>query len=598
MPSVPLHSPRLTPLRYWALSLALGLAWSLVLMLPVLVHSGWPANHDGTAQVARMAAILDQWRLGHAIPVWSTHLQGGYGSPLPALYHKTSMYASAAVLGLTGSVKAALVVPVLGFLVLGFAGVCLCVRQWAGGRHAWVGWVGGAALLASNYATTDWLVRGAFAELVAMMLLPWLVAWCLRLIETGRWSRWIGPLLALLALSHAGLAYFALVPLVLAAGLALARWRTAARHWVLPGLQSIGICTVLLLPWLLPMMAMGAFARVDRLLVPGFVPRNNHMPADLLLWDPGWTWGATWMGATIQLDTVPLLLAVAYGVLVVASAWRRKPGSTEGTGSPMAALFLVGTLSAMFWLQTAWAHRVYEELPGAQFLQFSWRLLAYLTVVSVVCACMALLWMAGRGGVAGRGWSAAAGGAALAMVVATAAPKLGSAWLAYDWLSAEILEAERGSDDYAAFGEFLPRMHGATRSDDLMAPWGEMKVIMGRYDPAACDAMPTALLPTEQRTRSWHVRCAEADWTTLPVFLAPGMEMRVRMADAPGWVPVPLRRTCADPRLQALLPAGDGEAQLRFPSWRRVVAAALSTTAFHYERDCAVQPLAAEAETR
>ena len=595
--------------------LAAAFVWALLLLAPVMSHRGWPVNHDSAAPVARMAAIVGQWKIGHWIPVWSTHEQFGHGSPTPALYHKTFSYLSAAVLGATGGhVKAALVVPVLLLMVVAFCGMVFCLRHALGGRYPWLWLTGGATLVASNYATIDWLVRGAMAEFAAFALIPWLLGWCLLLIGEGRWRWWIGPLLALLALSHSSLGLFGLLPLGIALALALLRWRWShARRWTVAAATSIGVASLLVLPFALPMLAMGRSSRIDLLIKhPGFQPRTNQVDWWRYFWDPHQAWDADWTSLTVPLDTACLLLLPLYLVLLVL---RRRNASAGGVNARQrshvvaaapgwTAAFLLGTMAIMVWLQSASAFWVYEVVPGAAYLQFAWRLISYITPVLVICACIGLGWLASWSAAPGSGrqrrgpaW-VAAGVLAAAMLGWTAYPKMDWSRLQHAWISPQTLESEaQQQGNYVALGEFLPLVDWPAPSNhELNAPVQQAEAFLAKPLPVdeggagPCSATPSSTRqPPERRSDEWHVVCARAGFATLPVFLAPGMKVQVRSTDAAnaGWEPATATRSCVDPRLEVALTAGASEVRVVFPTWSRAVHAAFTRSAFDFRRDCA-----------
>ncbi|MBB3173090.1 hypothetical protein FHR90_000908 [Endobacter medicaginis] len=200
-----------------------------VLLAPVAIHPGWPSNHNGLLDFTRIPAFLGQWRLGHPLVSWSTAEQWGFGSPAPALYNKSFYYVAAAGLALTGSLKAAMCAALAVFMIVAFLGADRAVREVTGQRDLLAGITAGALVVSCNYATTDWLVRSAVSEFAALSLTPWLFAWCLRLIVRGRWSVWIGPILALVTLGHVIIGLFSLIPLLLAVGLAACLWARALR---------------------------------------------------------------------------------------------------------------------------------------------------------------------------------------------------------------------------------------------------------------------------------------------------------------------------------------------------------------------------------
>lgn len=219
--------------------LVVGVVVGLFILLPVLGHEGWPYNHDGTRPLTRMAIVASHWRMGQLIPVWATSTVMGYGSPSPILYNKTGTYVSALLYLFIRDGKMALCATLLFFLIVGFLGAAACVRLACGTVSLLLESFAGFMLVSCNYTTTDWLVRGDDAEFAAMMLAPWLFLWCLRLLGDGLWSPWLGALLAVMALTHSVIGLFCLIPIGLAVGLAVVRWRRRSFAWCPPIITSI-----------------------------------------------------------------------------------------------------------------------------------------------------------------------------------------------------------------------------------------------------------------------------------------------------------------------------------------------------------------------
>ena len=563
--------------------------WSLVMLIPVLLHEGWPVNHDFVAPVLRMGAIVDQWGLGRSVPVWSTAQQFAHGSPMPVLYHKTHMYLSAGVLALTGNIKVSLVLPLFLLMVTGFLGMCFCLRHALGGRHPWLWLLGGALLLASNYAFTDWVVRGAFAEFAALMFLPWLFAWCLILINEARWSLWIGPGLALMALTHASLGLFALVPLAITLVVGIARWGKQALRWLPPAFFSACLAVVVMLPFALPMVAASRFNRVEFLTAFSlFKPRLNGVPWHRYFWDAEWEWSGNMQGFTAQLDTGLLLLVPVYVLLL---RWPRSLDHIHRRDMVVAdrwnAVFLLGSLMVMAWLQLPQAVWVYESVPGAEYLQFAWRLLAYLTVILIMCACVALSRMV----LVGEAYGLAALVAAAVLLVCTAYPKLWWNWTAYTWIPDAMLQEQRVQGDYLAFGEFWPLVDWDIPDDDLLNAGAQVNAWRAQPLVQTCTLkrMESAVpRPRERSVDEWQAVCPEAAKGIFPLFLAPGMDVLTRKQRQPHWSAATISRTCSDPRLQVSLPQGVSEIRIKSPNWSRMVVAGFTRQDFDFHRDCAI----------
>ncbi|MES2187022.1 MAG: hypothetical protein V4505_20910 [Pseudomonadota bacterium] len=581
------HSSAPVPAAHfrWWLLLA-GAICSLLILLPVLSHEGWPANHDFTAAALRMGALVEQWKLGHPLPVWSAREQFGHGSPLLALYHKSFLYLSGLIVWATGSAKGGIAGATWVCLVGAFCGLGQCVHRALDGRRPALALLGGALLVSSNYATTDWLVRGAFAELSAFAVLPWVFAWCITLIRKGLWGWWLGPVLALLALSHTALGLFVAIPVLLAVAVAIWRWRRGARRWLRPAAASAALGAAIVLPFALPMAALGRFNRIGELTAsPGFNPMTTHLPWQKFLWDAGYHWGDTWQSMTVQLDTGLLLALPVFAVLALAAALR--PGrAVPGEGA--VALFLLGTLAAMAWLQSEQAFGFYQTVPGAIYLQFSWRLLAYITVALTLCACLALAWLLDR--MVGRAPSAAVWAVGAMLLVSTANNKPWWSGLRYEWIAPATLQGAL-RQDYVAAGEFLPLVDWP-RAADPVAIIDQTRNFLGHARlPAGCTLAPVGNDPTAAASsRTWRANCEHAATIALPAFAAPGMYVSLVLPGTSGWTRLPTLRTCADPRVQVALPAGSTALRIDYPGWRSTVRAVFTRPGFDFRRDCAPAP--------
>ena len=584
---------RMVPAWSTWLVLVATVVWVALLLVPVLSHRGWPHNHDSLAPVSRMAALLGQWQAGHWLPVWSTHQQDGLGSPMVILYHKLHMYLSTAILVVTGHVKAALVLPIALFMSTGIGGMVFCLRQFLGPRHRMLQWVVAAMLPATNYASLDWFVRGAAAEFAAMMILPWIFGWCARLLVRGVWQVWIGLAVGLLALAHSTLGMFALLPLGMACALAAVRWRTHVRHWIKPMAVSVCLGLLVVAPFVLPMAAMARFNMIERLSIPPhFVPRMNMVHWTEFFWNAGWHWGDTYE-MNYQIDLALLLLSP----LLLLFFFRRRPwsGSDEARSASdrrVLSLFLLSTLAVMGWLQTSSAFWVYDVVPGAALLQFSWRLLAFLTVAALVCAGVALAEISDALGARfGRRGFAAGLVLALFATLSTAEAKMWWHKTRFQWFSQEEMAQTLKANEYWANGEFLPKVDwkiGPSLQDAQIQSGEWFRTLPAQGCKVSRSPRDTAGPEKERAVGYWTVDCERAQPAWLRLYLAPGMELHLQRADAPAqpWQRTVPHRTCTDPRVRVDMPAGVTTVRVDFPTWQRASAAVFRRLPFDYRRDC------------
>lgn len=552
------------PLRECTILLAWAVVVSFLVLAAAALGDGWPQNHEGVAAVHRMMAVVGQWEAGNAMPVWSSVLHQGMGSPMPGLYHKSFMLLSSAIFALTGGVKMAVVGALLSFSVLAFMGVAAAAVA-AFGRAYWpAGALAGTLLLTSNYATTDWLVRGAFAEYSAVAAIAALMVPLIRLVRLGIWSRWIGPGMALLMVSHMALALF--VPFLFAVGLMVAArihaldWRALLRRMGGSGLVAVALS----FPFLMPVVAFSGYNDTTELLSEGLRPGNNFIDPINYMWDRAWTWGDTWEGFTVQFDlyVFPLVLGAlalvvlrAAGVRPAAGGEHRKPSGEVERGLSAIVLFLLGGFAFYLLLQMRIAAPVYEMMPGARYLQFPWRLQAYTTVTSVllVSAVVVGLW---------RQRSFAAKWGALMLSILSIFVSLNSSpaisGLRYPTI-ADMRVHGPGEADYLAGGEFGPRPPPGTElpryahlaSQFAMASTGECAVERVDWDGFV-----------EASELRFRVACNQGGDARFPLFVAPGMN--VRLGDG---TPASLYRTCTDARARLDLPAGENMVVIGMPSW-------------------------------
>ena len=131
--------------------------------------------------------------------MWSSSDAAGFGSPMPLLYHKLFYLLAAPLSLITGTIRSADLLVVAGALVLGAYGMYALTRALAASRLAAT--APGCVLIVANYTVTNWLVRGALAELTAAMLVPWPLRSFIGALRGGRMSIGLGVWLALLWLA-------------------------------------------------------------------------------------------------------------------------------------------------------------------------------------------------------------------------------------------------------------------------------------------------------------------------------------------------------------------------------------------------------------
>ncbi len=355
--------------------LSLGVCLFSVAVLLIINAVGnvyWPHNHEGLTPFIRTSIYVEHLKHGDVFPVWSVRDGDGLGSPLPAYYHKLFYLVSGGVGALGLSVRASVIFAIACFLTLGGIGLYGAARELGLARVASA--AGAVMLLVAGYTTTNWLVRGAMAELSSAMLVPWLLLGLLRSTRLGRVSKVLGVSVGLMLAAHSVLAFYG----ALLSG-AIILWAVlVGRVSLRPGLfwdslPALLITALLALPSVGALMIFGGDYELSRINGNGmYTPRNQFVALERYFWDTTWSWGRAWDHYTVQIDSAVLVVAlVGFAALIF-----RRPRMGERR---FQWLVVAAIVVACAFLQGPWAVLFYETVPGAGFIQFPWRLLAFIT---------------------------------------------------------------------------------------------------------------------------------------------------------------------------------------------------------------------------
>jgi len=360
-------------------------------LLQVYFAASWPQNHEYDGFFQRTLVYAQHFEQHDYFPIWSTADNYDLGSPQPALYHKLFYLSAGILFWLTGLMKESILLCIWFWLIIGGLGMYQLCRVMKSPRV--VAWCGACMLVVANYTITDWLIRGAMAELCAMMLIPWFFAIYIQWLHPNHATlknyALLGFVMGLIFLAHSVMAYYialligiSTVILVVCGQVPLKQLRP---HFVIWALLTFGCIAG---PYLLAIKTLGQGYDLHRLLIPPFLPEYSIKPISQYIWDMDWIWGAHWDRYTVQLDT-PILILLTCGImyqiarlLFFSEQRKAKLFGTQNEKIGFLALILCALLTC--FLQTQWAIGFYQTFPGAKYLQFSWRLLAVLTPLLIV----------------------------------------------------------------------------------------------------------------------------------------------------------------------------------------------------------------------
>ena len=516
-----------------------------------LLFGGFPQGHDWPFELARVAEFSHAVAEGQLPPHWAPNLYGGYGSPVFLFYAPAFAALAAAASALLDSTTAGASLVLVCFSIVGVFAIrrlfdAIPEMDPRAGRIA-------ATVFALHpYLIGDKLIRNANAEFAALCLLPFVVQGLLLLgRRPRRGAIVIAGGLAAVALSHT---LTTLIALVLLAGgtLWLHGWRGAARS---RSALAAGVALGLLIAvfFLLPAVLLQDAVRLDDLLRGKFDFHRQWKPiGEFFGYSQFFSAGAL----------TPILLALAVWVCIR----NFRDGSAERrilTGMLVAALVFIG-------LQLPISTALWEVLPGLPFVQFPWRFMGPLALVSTVAGAAAIARVLAQFPSAYRGRLEVA---VFAVCVANAWPQLAS----YRSLS-------HGQIDQIEFAT----QPGQLRREALNV------TVLDEYLPTGADSAVWKRV-ARTRSRSWRIVGAKADveliedkgsGLSLHVDAPAGTRLRLARWYFPGWeaqldgapVPIEFNRSGS---IDVALPAPGGEFELvRRPPVSRQVGLALSALGF------------------
>ncbi|MFC7479996.1 hypothetical protein ACFQX7_08090 [Luedemannella flava] len=514
----------------------------------------------------------DHFRHGDLLPVWSSLNAFHMGTPFPLFYHKTFYFVSASLYLVLGAMKLSIVLAIAVFMFAGAYGMRAATHELTGRRL--LAFSAPVVLLLANYTFTDWLIRGAMAELTAMMLVPWLLWWCLRLVRRGTWSWWIVPIYFLLFNAHNALTMYATVPLAIAGTVFLVkeRRRGLAAVWR-PALLSAGGIVVLLVPLFVVQWGFLDDYNPGKVTQAGYKASERFREFSTYFVNSDFRWLRDAHKFTTQIDYgiwLPLALFVVAGAAAVALRHRPAMSVVGRVMFSPAGAFLVVTATVMLMLQCSFTRPLYQAVSILEFLQFPWRLLAFITPLGILLVAH----VAGNLRVLGRRVMLVL---ALCWVATFAVLSPLHHDFQYNFYPQQRIDLATAPSPTAAnmgIGEYLPRVAvdgHEMPSVEVMAAYEAMytkrrqtEVIRG-----SCTIRALRRTSLDPRTLSYRIACTQPSTVALPISYSRFHRVRVKAA---GEAAVRTFRDRSDPRLMVDLPGRDGMlVVVRLPSMASVL---------------------------
>ena len=538
-----------------------SLVTSLMSVAAVVFHEGWPFNHEKLAFAFRTHVYASHLAQGDFLPIWSSEDTWGLGSPFPLYYHKLFYFASSLLYLATGSMKAAIVVAIVLFLLVGCAGLFAAAARL--GLRPRDASLLAATLPLQTYTIFDWLVRGAMAELSAAMIAPWLFRALLVLVQDGKVSIGLPVSLALFALAHSALACFGGIAVLVAWGIVAFGGDRRAFLPVTGRLVIAGLVVLAMLaPYLFVAWKLRRLYDVSVLATGSFHPSEQFRSLATYLSPLPWVWGREWRGVQLQTSPVTVLFFVAAAVVVARSGRSGQRG--------VLLLAIVGAVFA--FLQTPASAAAYAAVSALALIQFPWRLLALLQVVLLLVVASGLARWKGRGRDA-LPW---------AFLLLSIAVTKSLHPIRYGRFDPALREARAAPGHFGVLtgiGEYFPRIESPdAEADDPRYPsrkHARVLLELAARGPeivagdGAISRGPRSVF--EQMEFEYVVECEGATVVAFPHLHAGSLDRVTVSTDAGPWSAARSSRTAEDPRIRIELPAGRHTVRVRTPTLAAVL---------------------------
>lgn len=344
--------------KYW-LPILLGIL--VLLIFKPILGPVWYSVHD-TTSIARTYLLEKTFSLGQIPAIWSAELNGGQGYPLFHFYAPLTYYTALFFKVISGSYFTGLKLTLIFAAFLGSLGMYLFMKK--------VSRVG--AIISSfayallPYAAVNLYVRGAYAEYLSMMILPWLfLAW--QDLSLRRKQLTSCVVTTLFILSHNLIPFIAL-PFLLV-------WILLNQYRNLKSLILPIIMTLLLSSFfLLPLIFERNFVVADQ--VAATTNYRDHFVVPWQLWNSTWGFGGSGPGVedglSFKVGKVQIILAQVGATFILFK--RRKK-----------ELFFIIAACIAGFMTTPYSTFIWQSTPYQSVVQFPWR---YLTLLGFFVSIM------------------------------------------------------------------------------------------------------------------------------------------------------------------------------------------------------------------
>ncbi len=366
---------------------------------------GWPVGQTYGQDPLLVQIYAAHFRHGDLLPVWSSSDAYGLGTPVLLFYHKAFFVLGGAVyLLIGGALKPTLLVTTGVFMVIGAYGMRQAIAVVTRERTLQV--VGSLGFLLTNWAFVEWLSRGDLAEFSALMVVPWLLYWCLALVKERRVSWTIVPTMVVLVDAHSAVALVSTVALGVTGVTFVVTFGTAGLRAVYKRvIVAVAVTTLILSPMLIAELRMSRYYDPASKITKFGATVSHHFvtPWWGYLYLPAYRWlSPSNANLDVQLDFAITAVLVA-GLIPLIIRWARRRATVGPTPAPapeaerpagdrsIAAVILV-SLAVYLFMQFRISLPLYDVLAPFKVITFPYRMMTFITPLALLLAVLIADW--------------------------------------------------------------------------------------------------------------------------------------------------------------------------------------------------------------
>jgi hypothetical protein len=521
------------------------LFFSLLSLWPIFIKDGWPFNHEWLSWRSRLICYVLHFKQGDIFPIWSSGDTYGMGSPLPLYYHKLFYFLSALLYLLVNNVKGSIVISLVIFNFIGVYGVYKSLRLL--NIEKYIALFIGLTLLFQYYTITDWFIRGAFAEYSALMLLPWLFYWAFNLLLYSRYSVWLGVLFGVLYHAHSMIAYYAVFLIIATQIIGIIYKKVVLKKLFFLNLKIA--CLVILIIGFYNFPIIFTSKYYD----PSYIKFDmNDQFRNILEYfiNLKYHWTETWEGYTVEFNPMTIIFSL---ILVLILLFDKKNIIYLLKSNPVYTLLL---FVFVFYsaLQFRFSILFYNNIPGADFLQFPWRLISFMQLSLLFLLGIIFNYLRKYPKLKHLSF-------VFFLCLVVTYPIFNKTSDGWQWFNTEQLEAQT-NDGVFGIGEYMPVVKGFDKPDADFFKKTAVRGIQIKDSTSIVTALPYS--NKEELFLNYNIKMVNKDTLILP-FNYSGLELIYITKDGVKYF-LPSYRTDDDPRIKANLPIGAYDLTLVLPN--------------------------------